>query len=793
MPHEFPITCSSISPSLCRRRDRTADEQSEVNMRRLLFALLATAWGCSHSGARQVSQGALVLPAAGDSVLASAAEALENGQPWRAAQILDPVLRDSTQRTPERVLLAARAASAWGGWSRVDRLLSREPWLDSQFNGLGRELLARSATARREDTVALLQARLALDATSNPRDRGVRQVLIARALDRMDSLDRAASAYADAASLLPDIADWLRLRAAAVTRDSAARRAHYAALQTSAAKARVPWVDAQARERSGNLAEAALAYDALGARMVALRLRLAAATEAGDTLTRTAVRGELFDIVVKKRGSTDARLAVELIDSDLTPLTSAEELAIARSAAVAGPAARAIEGFARALVTEEGTPNDRFTYASLLTNAGRSREAAAQFARVESSSKLAARAAYERARAILRSGDATRARTELEGVVARHAADTTAASFALYLLGDLAADDGRDDDARVFLRRAAIGYPTSTLAPSARFRAAILAFVKGDFRTAAVELDTLSLHRPRSTETLAGLYWSGRAWERAGDGATASARWAYVLAREPSSYYAMAAARRLQRESWAPGAATDTLHPDSGMLGALRRAELLRDVGMEDEVPLEHDWLADQAGRSVEVTLAAAHAFRQHNLAPQAIRLANKALSSGATRDARLYHVLYPLGYERTLRREAERHRLDWSLVAALIRQESHFDPRATSRVGARGLMQIMPAVGRQLASAESYHTWDSALLYQPDVSLELGMTHLAGLLNQYQHVSHALAAYNAGSSRAKRWLERAGTEDPEVFIERIPFPETRDYVRIILRDREIYRRLYGT
>jgi soluble lytic murein transglycosylase len=762
-------------------------------MRRLLLAFLVCAWGCSQPAAREMSQGALELPAAGDSVLVNAAAALQNGQPWRAAQILEPVLRDSTQRTPERVLLAARAAAAWGGWTQVDRLLRREPWLDSQFDGLGRELLARAATARREDTLVLAHARLAADATRNPHEQGVRRVLIARAFDRMDSIDRAATAYAEAAPLLADAADWLRLRAAAVTRDSAVRAGYYATLQTNAAKSRVPWVDVQARERTGDLAGAALAYEALGARMTSLRLRLAAATRAGDTSARNAVRRELFDVVVKKRGSTDARQAVEIIDSGLTPLTPAEELAVARSAAVAGPAARAIEGFARALGAGRGTSNDRYTYASLLASAGRYRDAATQFARVPPSSPLAPKAAYERARALLRSGNGTKARTELEAVVSRRAADTAAVSSALYLLGDLAADDGRDDEAGAYFRRVASQYPTAALAPSARFRAAILAFVKGDVRTAAFELDTLSVQRPRSSETLAGLYWSGRAWERAGDSAMARTRWADVVAREPASYYSMLGARRLQRAPWAPGTAADTLPLDSATLGALRRAEVLRDLGMESEAQLEYDWLAGEAGRSAEAALAVAHGFRHYDLASRAIRLATKALASGAPRDARLYQVLYPLAYTYPLTRETERHRLDRALVAALIRQESSFEPRATSRAGARGLMQIMPGVGRQLASAEGYHVWDAELLYQPDVNLELGAAHLAGLVSSYRHVSHALAAYNAGSSRVQRWLEKAGTEDPEVFVERIPFRETRDYVRIILRNRELYRSLYGS
>ena len=761
-------------------------------MRRLMVCVLLSGLACSQPAAREMAEGALEPPTVGDSILISAATALQNGQPWRAARILEPALRDSTQRTPERVLLAARAAAQWGGWSHVDRLLAREPWLDSRFDGLGRELLARAATARREDTVVLRQAKLAVAVAGTSQERGGRVVLIARAFDRMDSLERAATAYAEAASLLPDIGDWLRLRAAAVTADSAARAALYAMLRTEAARTRVAWVEAQARERTNDFGGAVLAYEALGARMSAFRLRLVAASAAGDTIARDSIRRELFAIVTTKRGTSDARLATELIDGSLTPLTAEEELTIARSASVSGPAARAIDGFARALTAGSGTPNDRYTYASALASAGRHREAATQFAKIPADSRLAGRAAYERARALLRDGNATRAGTELEAIATRYASDTTAASSALYLLGDLAADDGRDDDARTFFRRAATAYPSGSLGASARFRAAILAFVKNDFRTAALELDTLALHRPRNSETLAGLYWSGRAWEQLGDSVTARTRWSEAMTREAGSYYAMLAARRLHRDPWVPTARTDTVVKDSAMLGALRRAELLADLGMEDETELEYDWIASRAEQSVEATLAAAHAFRERDLAPRAIRLGNRALSSGAARDDRLYRVLYPLAYEGALTREAERHRLDPALVAALIRQESSFEARATSRVGARGLMQIMPAVGRQLASAEDYHTWDAELLYQPDVSLELGMVHLAGLLSGYAHVSHALAAYNAGSSRAKRWLEKAGTQDPEVFIERIPYRETRDYVRIILRNRELYRSMYG-
>jgi soluble lytic murein transglycosylase len=106
--------------------------------------------------------------------------------------------------------------------------------------------------------------------------------------------------------------------------------------------------------------------------------------------------------------------------------------------------------------------------------------------------------------------------------------------------------------------------------------------------------------------------------------------------------------------------------------------------------------------------------------------------------------------------------------------------------------MQVMPAVGQRIARALGYPFWDPVLLYQPDVNVQLGTAHLAGILGQYPAPEYALADYNAGGSRVRRWRAKPGTRDPELFVERIPYAETRDYVRIVLRNRELYRALYG-
>jgi soluble lytic murein transglycosylase len=717
----------------------------------------------------------------------AAAEALNAGRPWRATTILAPVLADARRRTPEAIVLGARAAAGWSGWSDVDRLLRNEPWLDTAFAGDGRALLARAAFERRDDLGAVRHARAAVAAAPHADERGTRLVLLARALERLDQRDSARVAYEEAVAALPAAADWLRLRAAALNPDTSARAASYASLTTPAARARAPWVEAQVRERTGDLAGAAARYEALGANMTAVRVRLAATP---DATARQAIRSELFAVIEQRPGSADARAAVDIVTQTFWP-TPSEELVLARSAAKGGPASRAAASFARAFSGGVGTAADRYSYGMVLMQLGRNADAAQQLNLVNSGA-VVADAAYQRARALLRIGRGDLAAAILERVVRSHPSSIEPASAALFLLGDLATDRGQDEHARALFRRTAHAYPTSSVAPAARFRAALIAFVLGDHRTAAFELDTLAAKYPASADAQAAGYWSGRAWASAGDTTAAQMRWKAAQGREPLSYYAVLAARRLGADFHALPEPPDTLIVPPEVTSALERARVLEQLGLELEARHEYDRLTAYADASVGQLLTVAAAFRARELSPRAMQLARRALARGGPADARTYRLLYPLAYEDLVRAEAQARQVDHALVAALIRQESNFEPRAVSRVGAAGLMQIMPEVGRKLATSHGFATWRDPFLRQPEVNVQLGTSHLASLLRQYKDVSHALAAYNAGSGRVARWLTKRGTEDPEVFVERIPFTETRDYVRIVQRNRAIYRALYG-
>jgi soluble lytic murein transglycosylase len=252
----------------------------------------------------------------------------------------------------------------------------------------------------------------------------------------------------------------------------------------------------------------------------------------------------------------------------------------------------------------------------------------------------------------------------------------------------------------------------------------------------------------------------------------------------------MLAARRLDQAPWVPAAGTPVARmPDVD--AAMARAALLERLGLNGEATEEYDWLAGEAATSTERMLATAQAFSDAGLASRSIRLARAALDRGAPPSAAVYRLLYPFTYGDVLRAESEARKLDPALVAALVRQESYFTPRATSAVGARGLMQVMPDVGRQIAGGLGFPFWDPVLLYQPDVNAQLGTRHLARALGKYDELAYALAAYNAGDARVTRWSRKAGVRDPELFVERIPYVETRDYVRVILRGRELYRGLY--
>ncbi len=151
--------------------------------------------------------------------------------------------------------------------------------------------------------------------------------------------------------------------------------------------------------------------------------------------------------------------------------------------------------------------------------------------------------------------------------------------------------------------------------------------------------------------------------------------------------------------------------------------------------------------------------------------------------------MLYPQAFADVVRTTASRFLVDECLVWAIMRQESAYDPLARSWVGATGLMQLMPATARGEAKALGVKIES---LYDVEMNILLGTSHIARLLRNLKRVEWAAAAYNAGSGAAKRWIEGNEAMPLDRWMEEVGYKETSGYVRRVMANLRVYRMLYG-
>ncbi len=155
------------------------------------------------------------------------------------------------------------------------------------------------------------------------------------------------------------------------------------------------------------------------------------------------------------------------------------------------------------------------------------------------------------------------------------------------------------------------------------------------------------------------------------------------------------------------------------------------------------------------------------------------------------WRAAYPFPFEDGIQQFAAQNHLDPMLVAGQIRQESAFNPEVVSHAGAVGLLQLEPVTARKLA--RTLHIgYSRARLRDPEYNLRLGTLYLAGLIAAYGTPEAALAAYDAGEDRVTMWTAGQTYQETAEFVESIPFTETREYVQVVLRNAELYRKIYS-
>jgi soluble lytic murein transglycosylase len=221
----------------------------------------------------------------------------------------------------------------------------------------------------------------------------------------------------------------------------------------------------------------------------------------------------------------------------------------------------------------------------------------------------------------------------------------------------------------------------------------------------------------------------------------------------------------------------------------LSRARELEAVSLNRMAVVELDEIAraDLPNRLKPVLMREYFRNQAYN---RSLALANQLSGSSGERNA----YRYPLAFWKSVQQYASQRGIDPYLVVALIRQESLFDPRARSSAAALGLMQLLPSTARRMAKEIGMDAPSPENLYEPEVNLALGTQYLKDLLERYSNNwFKAIAAYNAGESAVDRWEKEIATEDIEEFVERIPYSETRGYVKLVMRNHRIYKKLYDT
>ncbi len=437
--------------------------------------------------------------------------------------------------------------------------------------------------------------------------------------------------------------------------------------------------------------------------------------------------------------------------------------------------------------------------ADLLVRLGRSGEAPSFLLRAAQGDADAADGArYVRARLDYAQGRAGAYRSNLLALAGRPGRS----SWRLLALADLARhEEGKPSEAALVAYRRYRAAAGGDADPVALWREAWIAYELGR-ESEAVDGIARVLRLPDAPGSVrtAALYWFGRMLEAGGRLDAARSKYREVESTYPNHYYGLLAAARLGIRAPRPREADPPRAPSPASAAARRwldAARELRSIGLWDEASASYRSAAAAAGKAARsIALEAAREAMDGGEDADAVQLVQLAMGDRDRADLEEFSVrelrlLAPAPGGDVIVRAAGSSKLDPDLVAAVVLQESAFNPIAVSSAGARGLLQLMPDTGAELARRIGLQGFRADRLFEPEVSLRLGCAYLRSLWDELGSLPVALAAYNAGPARAARWLLPGDRDTGERFVERIPLSETRSYVKRVLANASLYRIAY--
>jgi peptidoglycan lytic transglycosylase len=733
-------------------------------------------------------------------VVDSARIEFARGRSWHAARLLR-AQADLADFAPDNVLLLAKAESGIRDYKGVADALRGRSWLAESNDGEGLYLLGIAELELGEAVEAARLLGLVERRTGDENLRVVARSRLARVQAEAGEFPEALATLARMAGDPSALRSWSALEVARI----AAQYPDVAAVRQAAAFAegepglRTWALEAEALVELGDSVAAEGVYRArvgsveassrLGWAWMSLgRLLMARGEEeaAGDAFRKSL---EAFGQGTSGVRASSGLLRLGIDDADLG-------LRVARVLAGAGNARESVEAYERYFELLDGRPSPlvQFAWARQLYRVDRHQDAVVAFRELEETSDPSLQLRVLDAWVDVRRAQGRRSAVRtIQGWILERFPKSAQAAEIHFFRGDALHDQGALAEASAQYKQAMEAGPHA-LAGLSWMRAGQIAEGRGKYLEATGIYERYLERYPEGRRWDEAAYWAGRSHAAMGDSSGARAKWESILTRFRTSYYSVLAAAELGREFKVsvPDSPEPTLASDE-LQDGLRTLDLLVQVDLPDAVV----WWIDRLRGHTEGLgdrLALAENLIERGYTVEGIRTGQALLAAGETLDRRLMEIIYPFPFREVIMAEAAERKVDPFLLAGLIRQESAFDADVVSGAGAIGLMQVMPATGKELARAERIRGFTSESLETAEINIHLGVNFWIDLERMFAgtHLPLKLSAYNAGPTRARRWRRLPEHADSLRFTERIPFQETREYVKNVSRNAALYRALYG-
>ena len=403
---------------------------------------------------------------------------------------------------------------------------------------------------------------------------------------------------------------------------------------------------------------------------------------------------------------------------------------------------------------------------------------------------------------------------------------------AIFLTGNIFREAGDMQKALYFYDRLVREYSDSRYADSALWWKAWWNYISGDYDNAEQILQDLVKRYPRSFLVNQARYWLGRAAEKRNDIHQAVIYYDQVLKTGPYTYYGYRAVERkavlandlFMKADDDAGAATteaETPRPDGALYPfdiddgpplwteemrqtlaaepSLGKTLELMQLDMKKEAAAELWSLKDRMPRRRIPLIGLSKAFFEmgdyyHSLIIVLRKYEHylEGPTPGVSDD--LWMLAYPKGFWESIVTYAGKYKQDPYFIAAIIKEESQFRADALSSAGARGLMQVMPATGERVARLNRFSGFDREKLFESDTAINIGTLYISQLMKRFNNDPLLVAAaYNAGPEAVQGWITKNGYHgERDLFVELIPYSETRGYVKKVLRNYAEYKRIYA-